>query len=1665
MEPVEQVRLWWRLLHLNARLLLLLGIPVAMLLTVLVCLHLALNSNMAQDLIEGLLEDLFAGEVIIDDLRIGVDPRKIDIYGVTLLHEDGRELLYAESLAVRVSAMSTIRSLIDGGINVTIAQIDLHNGRTLAEFDDRGGFIYTDFFAPPPGRESPPDDEPSPLAIYIRNVNIHNLNATLKFPEFEFVYYKSSISNFEMTLEEGKLTMKADALVIPEAESSFKPDMFGFSPEDKPPTECEDAKEAKAPMTFPMRDLKIEGWDWYGDGFTLATASFTSKGATYTVEDGEMDFRQKPGLLYRAKLSAELPPSYDAIEYFTGPLIDSPMEISMDAQGYLGPEMSDNSHIRVKMESELAGLKMLGLQFERSHLKAELVNRRRYFTEFEAVGYGGRLRLPESAAGPLPRWLQADIEPPKLAERGYLNLLNLNYHMPLIIEDLNVVELLLDFTRNSEAPLAPTDLLIANGALSATLDASGRLIDVSDSQRYTDLCGKTPPALPEYHRLKLDALTLNRDPDILGLPEAVVPSRRLGVSGQILYTEGRLEGETDLLVRLDEDLVEIEGLALDLEAEGQPIEARVSLSIGDLGRYMNQFGVEGFGGQTSMSFDINGPMLNPQITNGLLVIDDPTLAGFPGTSLTARFSLGDNFLNLKEVVARGRYGNVNVDGRIRLYDGELTRVLPDPRLELNFSANPVDLTAGLAVAREAGLTDLVMPIAGKLNVAGGQISGPVSRLAVGMDLETGPVVVDGQMIHGLAAGVDVDLAGGRLSVTDLDVWMRSDRGHLTGRVDWLFDGELDAALLLKELSFGDVNALRDAGLKGRIEHLDVSVVGPLNLDALTPTEDPARWFTLQKLDMAGGLVAKDLQVGAQHIGDAFGVWNTLRQTLMMRLSLMPYMPPEATFPLFDPDGAAVLDATLRFKRRHLSPLVAGAMMGAARHAGLAVIQAWAFRQADGHLHLLEPHPIEMIRKRAVAFQGGVGERKDRLPVRSVHPALLEVEVSVPQSIASDGDEAYAVARFDQLDVRGVLLGLLESDIMIERSARNVAAALEARIRTNAELIRHQRQVKAGARRTSPPEPYKPLPQSSSLEEGLGLLSELFLTGEVEVTLDRTDMSSNVYAILPEIRVKALERELRNTEDVIIGFNGQQLAIESLTLGRAVQGGQEVPELSVSGAVSLGQGEPFLDLALTGGLELGLFNLMPDVYTDLTGVAQVDLEFKGRLDDPPEASGTVQFSPARDQRVSLRLRSLGEDIVVKGGVIALCPSRAVDPNSDLANYCEQTGSATVKIPSSAPILADLLDGKVTMWGGVVLGSNGVRDVELDFNARNLSYRLPETANLTLHLGNGRLRLPDVADSSTWSVHADIDVIDGQVNTNLNVIQDQGLGRFRQAFGSGRTGRFEASVLEQMPFLNKIQLDGVSLRIRDGFEIRAEVDILRVELELKANLNFEGTVGAPTAAGVMTLLPGGQVTWQGSDFVVREGTVAWQGVLANPRLKLIAEVDIENKCVQLDGDGEDASLTADVTEFYQIVMDIEGEVAGDDLNPQFTSQPFVNEADIATLILTGCTADQLNTSAASSPGLALALDQVLGTVEDELQEYLQVEELDIFSDLDKTEVVLTERLNNRFRLRFSGVFSDGGAEQSFVGQYTLSDNSLLEIGESSNDTEVRLDAKLKYRITFK
>jgi autotransporter translocation and assembly factor TamB len=286
---------------------------------------------------------------------------------------------------------------------------------------------------------------------------------------------------------------------------------------------------------------------------------------------------------------------------------------------------------------------------------------------------------------------------------------------------------------------------------------------------------------------------------------------------------------------------------------------------------------------------------------------------------------------------------------------------------------------------------------------------------------------------------------------------------------------------------------------------------------------------------------------------------------------------------------------------------------------------------------------------------------------------------------------------------------------------------------------------------------------------------------------------------------------------------------------------------------------------------------------------------------------------------------------------------------------------------------------------------------------------------------------------------------------------------------QTERYEASLLEELPELRDVELD-LAVRARDGFTVENQIDRLSLDLELRIDVRLRETLADPSLSGNIDVIDG-KVTFQGEVFTVRSGTLRFTGKPENPYIDIIAGADVKNRCREgrlSDDFDTDIDLTGDLEQTeqqeYHVILNITGKA--DNLNVQLDSNPYADQRDILSLLLTGCTVDQLTASSASGPTLEIALGPLLGRIEKEVQDVVKVSEFSIMPGVERTQVrigdTLTRRLSWNFQLE-SGIGEAAGG-QRYELEYRLSDNWSAELSERSQGegSDLLIDLKLRYRL---
>jgi len=315
---------------------------------------------------------------------------------------------------------------------------------------------------------------------------------------------------------------------------------------------------------------------------------------------------------------------------------------------------------------------------------------------------------------------------------------------------------------------------------------------------------------------------------------------------------------------------------------------------------------------------------------------------------------------------------------------------------------------------------------------------------------------------------------------------------------------------------------------------------------------------------------------------------------------------------------------------------------------------------------------------------------------------------------------------------------------------------------------------------------------------------------------------------------------------------------------------------------------------------------------------------------------------------------------------------------------------------------------------------------------------------------------------------IDILDGRYYRDMSLVNQQITGRVIDAF-SGRTRRYQANPLSQMPSLREIVFD-LQIRARDGVAMQNQVDRFQLDLEMRMDLRLQQTLNDPRMTGEVKVVDGA-VGFQGERFEVSEGTLTYRGSLTNPHIDIRAGADIDNRCVdrrEFETMSTSLSFAGDFDRnrqsTYHILLNAEGPV--DNMNIEMESNPYADQRDILSLMLTGCTVDELTASSASQPTLEIALGPLLGRLEKQVKDVVELSEFSIMPGVERTEVRIGDEVTRRLRWNFqldTGMSEESGG-QRYQLEYRLSEQWSAEFSERSlNETEnLLLDMRLKYRV---
>jgi len=552
------------------------------------------------------------------------------------------------------------------------------------------------------------------------------------------------------------------------------------------------------------------------------------------------------------------------------------------------------------------------------------------------------------------------------------------------------------------------------------------------------------------------------------------------------------------------------------------------------------------------------------------------------------------------------------------------------------------------------------------------------------------------------------------------------------------------------------------------------------------------------------------------------------------------------------------------------------------------------------------------------------------------------------------------------------------------------------------------------------------------------------TGAIEVTAE-PGFSRYVASVdMSSVRLQTPDRTIRTKGPVRASLDSNnRLQIERARVG------SDGHFVDLSGAVLL---DSYLtSLQLEGELDLGLVDLLgnhvfpdslPPSLVRSEGVVDVSMEVGGPP-SRPIPKGTLDVRDA-----VFELRDVATPLRVDSGHVTF-------------------DRRAIRVPEDRPLSGEFLGGVYTVSGELDVEEYRPERGTFQVRTRNLAYRVPETANATFDT-DLQVRAEDLSRPESWTVSGDVDVLNARYYRDISLFEQQVAGRVIETIAR-RRDQYEAGILEQYPWLTEVAFD-VRIRARDGFVIDNNIDRFGLDLEFRLDLRFQRTLQEPRVSGEIDVIDG-TVDFQGEQFQVRVGRLAYTGDPANPRVEITAGADIRNRCVEqnrFDDVGPDFQFAGDFDEgrgeVYHVLLRVEGRL--ETLDVKFESNPFADQRDILSLMLTGCTVDELTASGATQPGLEIALGPLLGRLEKEIQDVVELSEFTIMPGVERTQVRIADRVTRRLEWRFQ---LDTGASERSGGQqyqleYRLSDRWSAEVSERSTGEQQNflLDAKLKYRV---
>lgn len=503
------------------------------------------------------------------------------------------------------------------------------------------------------------------------------------------------------------------------------------------------------------------------------------------------------------------------------------------------------------------------------------------------------------------------------------------------------------------------------------------------------------------------------------------------------------------------------------------------------------------------------------------------------------------------------------------------------------------------------------------------------------------------------------------------------------------------------------------------------------------------------------------------------------------------------------------------------------------------------------------------------------------------------------------------------------------------------------------------------------------------------------------------------------------RHLITLDELAIGTEGRYLR---------AGGSLEVPP----------EGAADVRFVVAGDTDLSLLRFIPSLVVDAEGPAEVDLKVFGTTEDPG-IEGAITLGESR-----IAPRGLGTSVYLEPGTV-------------------EVSSSALTFPADRPLTGTVFGGDFTLTGDIGLARFLPASLDLRAFVTNLTYRVPDELNATL-TGDLRFRAGALEDFDTWTLSGAVEIVDARWYGDVEVV-----GGSLSFGGFGRTVEtFQLPVWRRVDAIEQLRAD-LLITGRDRLRVDNRIADAEMELEFRTDLRLTGPLGEMVVVGEMEALDQGTVTYRGRQFDVTRATLFFEGQrdpmgYPMPRLESELEASIRPCVRRAESQALDAAALGGANdeldnpnEVY-IVAQVDGQLPYE-LTFDLESTPFYDQRDLLSLILTGCTVDELTAGDAGGRTLEVVLRPFLDAVERNVEERLELEDVELVPAIGGSAgITIQDEVSERFTWTFDAVLGSGDESQQVIrGAYRLFDWLSIELQEQTSNRETLLiDGGVRFRV---